>query len=285
MIQIHHPQTVDSLVEQKTARIEQAVRDTMPRSKFRLCTVSTEQRNRTQILLSQPDALHPDWNSLDTERRSAACRLEWARLTIFLKVYVLPALLASSDDVFHVIVADRRWQVSPDELSLHAFERPRRKLRHGMQRLRSNDFDPVFIAVYELSAARNLDGSYRFEPHIHLLVFGAKRTDLKQAFYVRQHRSERGKMKPVRIEELERSEVGNILGYISKITPQERVQYMDRSGRYNRTTNRMSADRLPLWLSCMSKIPITQLIQFGGFAESMTYRFATCEMATLIGEL
>ncbi|SSC65480.1 unnamed protein product [Ciceribacter selenitireducens ATCC BAA-1503] len=84
---------------------------------------------------------------------------------------------------------------------------------------------------------------------------------------------------------MKRSEVGNILGYLSKIKPQERVQYIDRSGRYNRTTNRMSADRLHLWLSCMSKIPIAQLIQFGGFAESMTYRFATCEMATLIGEL
>jgi hypothetical protein len=280
------PTTHSALMRANISRIERTVRQKMPKSNFRIGTAFTEQAKRAYLLNPKLDTLHANWESVGRGRRSSACRLEWVRLVIFLVAYILPVLRREKGRLFHAVIADKRWQVGPEDLSPDVFNRPRRKLRHALSLLRGSG-QLTYVAVYELSAARNLDGSYVFEPHIHVLILtkGAIEDDLKRAFTVRQRKSERGKSKPVRVERVPRSEVGNVLGYLSKMKPQERVQYEDRNGRCNRTTNRMSADYLPLWLSCMSQTPVTQLIQFGGFAGSMTHRFATCEMATMIGEL
>lgn len=281
----HHPRTLEALIEQIAPDIEAAVNAEAPKSEFRVKNVSTVQRRRAEILANDPDALHSNWDSLNTGRRSAACRLEWARLLLFLIFILLGRLLATRGRAFHVIIADKRWQISGDELGPWIFNRARRKLRRGLELLRKAGVKPVFVAVYELSAARNLDGSYPFEPHIHLLILGATKDELRKAFKVRQHRSERGKAKPVRIVRVRKSRMGKILGYLSKIKAQERVEFIGKDDKRYRSTNRMSADKFPLWLGCMSQIPITKLVEFGGFRERVALHFAQLEMATLIGEL
>lgn len=285
MTYIRQPHTTDALIEHHTPDIEGAVHREAPKSKFRVKNVSTVQRHRTEILADNPDALHPNWESLGTGRRSAACRFEWARLVLFLIFIVLSRLMAARGKAFHVIIADKRWQVSGDKLRPQVFDRPRRKLRRGIELLQKAGLRPVYVAVYELSAARNLDGSYPFEPHIHLLIVGATEAQLKTAFGVRQRRSERGKAKPLRMVPVEKSNMGTVLGYLSKIKAEERVEYELEDDKRNRVRNRMSADNFPLWLDCMSQIPITELVQFGGFNERLAYHFAHYEMATLIGEL
>lgn len=285
MTSIHNLPTADALIEQQAPFIEGIIDRDAPKSEFRVGNVFTVQRNRTEMLADNPNALHSNWDSLDSGRRSAACRFEWARLVLFLIVILLSRLKAARGKAFHVIIADKRWQVSGDDLGPQVFDCPRRKLRRGVELLRKAGVKPVFVAVYELSAARNLDGTYLFEPHIHLLIVGATNAELKAAFRVRQHRSERGKAKPVRIVRVRKSRMGRILGYLSKIKAQERVEYEGEDGKRNRSTNRMSDDKFPLWLGCMAQIPITKLVQFGGFQGRIPHHFAHLEMAALIGEL
>ncbi|WP_172601138.1 hypothetical protein [Rhizobium leguminosarum] len=198
---------------------------------------------------------------------------------------VLPLLQRCDTQFFHVILADKRWRISSSLATRKCFDRPRRKVRASIQRLRDQGEKPFFVAAYELSGDRSLTGNYAFEPHVHLLIGGVAQEALKHAFHVRLPISMRGRDKPLKILPAPKSELGNLLGYLTKMKAQDRVQYLGSNGRPNRTSNRMPAAQFAEWLRCMTTIPITQAIQFGGFAEPITSRFVHAEMATIIGDM
>ncbi|WP_165417423.1 hypothetical protein [Rhizobium ruizarguesonis] len=266
-------------------RLTQTLLDRLPKSGFDTAKIPTEQSQRRTLLPNCKEALHLTWSSLDWSRRSAACRYEWARLQLFMAFEVLPILQRFEIQFFHVILADKRWRIPSSSATRKCFDRPRRKVRASIQRLRDRGYTPLFVAAYELSGDRVLRGSYAFEPHVHLLIGGVPEQALKRAFHVRLPVSMRGRDKPVKVLPVPRSELGNLLGYITKIKAQDRVQYMGSNGRPNRGSNRMPAAHCTEWLRCMASMPIAQTIQFGGFAEPITSRFIHAEMATIAGEM
>lgn len=266
-------------------RLTQAVLERLPKSDFNANRISSEQFRRIALLPSCKAAFHHTWPSLDWSRRSAACRFEWARLQLFMASAVLPIFQRSEIQFFHVILADKRWRVAPSSATRQCFDPPRRKVRAAIQKLRDAGYGPIFVAAYEMSGDRDLNGSYAFEPHVHLLLGGAPKAALKGAFRVRLPLSMRGRDKPVKIFPVPRSELGNLLGYLTKIKAQDRVQYIGSNDRPNRSSNRMPAAAFTEWLRCMATMPIGQTIQFGGFAEPITSRFLHLEMATITGEM
>jgi hypothetical protein len=136
-----------------------------------------------------------------------------------------------------------------------------------------------------MSGDRNINGDYVFEPHVHILIGRVSSAAVKAAFQVRLPRATRGRDKPLRVEAVPINQVGNLLGYLSKMKPQDRVEYIGSNGRPNRATNRMRRAEADQWLRCMATMPITWMIQFGGFANAMHSHFSHLEMATIIGEL
>ncbi|WP_165448662.1 hypothetical protein [Rhizobium leguminosarum] len=266
-------------------RLTQALLERFPKSDFNANRISSEQFRRIALVPTCKAAFHQTWPSLDWSRRSAACRFEWARLQLFMASAVLPILQHSKIHFFHVSLADKRWRVPPSSATRQCFDPPRRKVRAAIQKLRDGGYGPVFVAAYEMSGDRDLSGSYTFEPHVHLLVGGVPKAALKSAFRVRLPRAVRGRDKPVKVSPIHKSEIGNLLGYLTKMKAQDRVQYIGSNGRPNRSSNRMPAAEFAEWLRCMATMPIARTIQFGGFAEPITSRFLHLEMATIIGEM
>ncbi len=264
--------------------INRLVKRRLPKSDFDAKSIPRQQVRRLRLLAYRGSALHPAWSSLDRGRRSAACRFEWARLQIFMAAEVLPRLHELGTDLFFLTLADKRWRVAPTAAG-NAFVRPRRKFRAAIQSLRDQGFKPVFVVAYEMSGDRNLDGNYAFEPHAHVLIGGVPKSALKAAFRVRLPRAARGRDKPVKAPSVPASEIGNILGYLTKMKAQDRVEFVRSDGRRDRAPNRMPLEQEILWLRCMAAMPITQVIQFGGFTESITSRFTHRQMATMIGEM
>ncbi len=277
--------TTDRWMDINSIAIDRLIKNQMPKSEFRSGALPREQARRLTLLSNCASSVHPCWDDLYRGRLSAACRFEWGRLQLFIVAEVLPALASTEVEFFLVTVADKRWRVAPEVATADAFEPPRRKVRAAMQSLRSEGFTPVFVAGYEMSGDRSLDDEYTFEPHAHILVGGVPKHALKTAFRVRLPRSARGRDKPVKVKHVATEEVGNILGYLTKMKAQDRVQYPLSDGRRSRNPNRMPADEEAHWLRCMASVPITHLIQFGGFAEPITSRFMRLEMATMIGAL
>lgn len=277
--------TTDRWMERNSNSINRIVIQHLPKSEFNAEAVSREQARRLQLLPNCEANFASSWSDLDTCRRSAACRYEWGRLQMFLAAEVLPRLADIGSDLYLVTLADKRWRVSPEAATAKVFERPRRKFRSAIQTLRDRGFEPVFVASYEMSGNRSLDDGYSFEPHFHLVVGGVPKADLKRALRVRLSRAARGRDKPLKVRALPAGEIGNVLGYLSKIKAQDRVEFVRSDGRRDRTSNRMPTEQKLLWLRCMAAMPIAQLIQFGGFAEPITPRFIHREMATLLGEL
>ncbi|MBX4918354.1 hypothetical protein HJA76_01235 [Rhizobium bangladeshense] len=266
-------------------RLNETISEVFPRAEFNAHRIPGQQRRRIALLPEHSQAFHRDWNRLDDRRRSAACCFEWARLQIFMAVHVLPILRRSKLDFHHVTVVDKRWRIAPGSADGQCFDRPRRKVRGAIELLRREGYSPVHIAAYELSGDRSLKGDYSFEPHVHLLIGGVPKAALQIAFDVRQPRSERGRHKPVRAPQIGESQLQNILSYLTKMKAQDRVEYLRSNGKTNRISNRMAPAEEVEWLRCMATVPITHMIQFGGFAEPITSRFAHREMATMLGEM
>ncbi len=272
-------------MEARGASITSAIITRLPKCEINIYNVRRQQARRLSLLPECATAVHSSWNSLDAGRRSAACRFEWARLQIFLAAVVYPALMEIEAEKFFVTLADKRWRIAPEASDEHVFGRVRRKVRAALQAIRDAGFEPVFVAAYELSADRALDGDYVFEPHAHLIIARVPKDVLKNTFSIRLPSSARKRDKPLKVPPVPSADLGKVLGYVGKVKAQDRVEYIDRNGRRNRGPNRMSPEHETLWLKCMAATPITTLVQFGGFAETMTSLFSTREMATLIGEL
>ncbi|TNM66215.1 hypothetical protein [Aliirhizobium smilacinae] len=195
-----------------------------------------------------------------------------------------PILRHSDRQFFHVTVADKRWRVAPSIATRASFDAVRRKVRSSIQKLRDEGYNPIFVAAFEMSGDRNLRNDYAFEPHVHILIGGVPELALKGAFQVRLPRASKGRDKPLRVVDVPTDQLGYLLGYLTKMKPQDRVQYISK-GRKNRNTNRMPPAEADHWLRCMATMPIAQTIQFGGFAKPVTSRFSHLEMATIIGDL
>lgn len=264
-------------------QLDEAVRKRIPKSQLKSNTILNQQAHITIRLSKLPLAYHADWISLANGRRSAACRLEWARLQLFIAAEIEPLL--RNKKLFHVILADKRWRVAPSKATNVSFNAVRRKVRASIQKLRDSGYNPVFVAAYEMSGDRNLRNDYAFEPHVHILINGVPKTALKAAFRVRLPRAAKLRDKPVRVTKVRAGQVGNLLGYLTKIKAQDRVEYIGKNGRANRAPNRMPVADADQWLRCMATMPIAQTVQFGGFAEPMATRFTHLEMATIIGDL
>jgi hypothetical protein len=280
-----HP-TLSELIDAKSLEINVGINQRLPKAMINVNAIPRAQSTRAGLLSScHPDALHRSWDSLDAGRRSAACPFEWARSQFFLATEVLPIFEAAIGPVFHVTVVDKRWRFAPSEIVENPFSLPRRKVRHAVELLRQEHYNPIYVVGYELSGDRNLSGDYVFEPHAHLLISGVPKAALKVAFGVRMPRAARVGHKPVRVQDVPYGETANVLSYITKIKAEDRVEFIRSDGRHHRNDNRMSAENFPAWLSCMAATPITHLIQFGGFAEPITSRFSRREMATMVGAI
>lgn len=265
--------------------LDAAVKLQLPRSQIRSKSILRQQTRIRQRLPRLSLACHRNWNSLDLGRRSAACRFEWARLQIFMAARVHKTLLYSSSYFIFITLADERWRVPPERASAACFAAPRRKVRASIQKLRDQGYAPVFVVAYEISGNRSLTKEYAFEPHAHLILGGVPEVAVRAAFEVRQARAARGRAKPLRLDLIAPSEVGNLLGYITKMRAEDRVQYLDNHGRTQRGTNRMPPAEMDHWLRCMATMAIPQAIQFGGFAIPISSQFQHAKMATIIGEL
>lgn len=244
-----------------------------------------------QLVEEKPDRpqswkrLHFNAASLDTGRRSAACNYERWRTQRFANAVVLNHLEEAQGVAYLVTVAAPNWRRTPEDLKPADLSLLRRKVRHGHERLRERGYRPVFLAVIEVSAARDVDGSLWFEPHLHIVMKGIRKPEIRNAFQVRIPRCDRQRIRPVQVKKITDGSLGTVLGYVTKMKAELRSGYERADGTRSRRTNRMPSDLLRLWLGFMASIPIEDLLVFGGFSDRLAHKFFTLEMATLEGEM
>lgn len=229
--------------------------------------------------------LHLNAASLDTGRRSAACNYERWRTQRFANAVVPNHLEEAQGHAYLVTVAAPNWRRTPEDLKPADLSLLRRKVRDGHERLRARGYRPAFLAVIEVSAARDVDGSLWFEPHLHIVMKGTRKSEIRNAFRIRIPRSDRQRIRPVLVKKITNGSLGTVLGYVTKMKAELRSGYERADGTRSRRTNRMPPDLLRLWLGFMASIPIEGLLVFGGFSHRLAHTFSTMEMATLEGEI
>lgn len=274
----------DETITAKASFIKAAVTGRLPNSEFDFEFILYEQERRRRRLRGMTSRLHKDWTSLDNERRSAACRFEWARLQIFLATVVLPAFQQGNDDLYIVKLADPRWRFSPEELATSALFFPNREVHQGISNLREMKFNPTCMATYAVTGDLGERQTYSLQPRAHLLVSGASESAIRTVFRASLPHSSPEYYSRARVTHVPIFNAGHALACMTRLIAEDVEEYcvVDERARY--WDPMLPKDELP-WLRFMSTMPITGLVDFEGFSEPIKWRFAHEKMATLLGAL
>ncbi|WP_373413561.1 hypothetical protein [Ensifer aridi] len=197
----------------------------------------------------------------------------------------MPILQQHGGTAHSVTLADIRWRVPVGKLEDSCFDAIIRKIRAGAARLRAMGHSVAGVAIIEVCANRDVDGDVFWEPHFHMVIVGAPREAIREAFAVRLPKELRGKVKPLQTKEIRPGELGRVACYITKVKPELRSAYRRDNGGIGRKRNHLPKELLPEWLAVMAARPATEMVVHFGLGPNIARQFRTAEMSFVLGEL
>lgn len=277
-------------VERLVSTWEMPIREAMKRfyvgNTFSQLGIVKAQGNRSSLLESldyefTEGSVHNSWRSVDASRRTAACLFEQHRARIWALGPLFSKLASNAHDMHFVTFAKPSHQKRASKLSRFNATNYRRTIEGALRDL-GQDFPRLIAAgVIEISARPEPDGS-RFEPHCHLLIYGAPEQQIRAQLAQLAKGAPRAIMiLPVRnIQQL-----GERLSYMFKFVPESRVLFERADGRTGHGHNLMTGDALAEWLSWLSRYRVDELLITHGFPGDFRREMRELEMKVLVPAL
>lgn len=219
-------------------------------------------------------AIHDGFDSLQRgPAKSGACVYERfrARLTVLAKI--MP-LFADGENVHTVALAKIRHRQPVGSLDQFRPAAALRMVKMIHRRLRRRGVASKLFAVVEISLIK-VDGKQLFEPHVHLIIKGPTREELKAV--VPRSPRHNSQIDPV-------YHAGGSGLYFTKFQPETRSGYKDRRGNQGRQRNRMQASGRAEWLSWYAQHGIAELMMMVGFSPDLMARFLAADLRELVDE-
>lgn len=258
---------------------------------FSVDGIKSTQRRRAATLLElgidpTPDILHPNWNTMDSRRASAACAFEQVRA----RAWALGELHASLTSTFRqlrhvtfVDTSDRRTEGNLADVNVHTYKR---RIAGALANLKRNNPDLWAFGIVEISAARTPDNALLFEPHCHLLVDNAPDCDVRASFEAAL-KGKSDARRPVQLKKVsDRANLARVLGYFLKLVPELRTEVHGDIGRpIKGRTNHLKGPPEAEWLAWMAAIHVAELLIGTGPPADLMRQFDERELQPIIEEL
>jgi len=230
------------------------------------------------------ESLHASWNSLDRGRRSAACVYEQYRCRFAVTAVILPHLRSLKLKYHHATVVSQRWRKPGNRVKESSASALQRKAKDGVERLRKMGLNPIVWGVIELSGGVDQDDNFMWEPHMHLIIGGASREEIRAAFKVRTTKEQRGRLKPVKIMAIDEN-LGRCVHYGCKFKPELRNTYIGKNGRPHRGKDLLKGRDLRRWTDWMARQPMMSMIIHFGIPNRIIDELKYAELAELVEEM
>lgn len=258
---------------------------------FSVDGIKSTQRRRATSLLElgidpTPDILHPNWNTLDSRRASAACAFEQFRARAW-TLGELHALLTSTfrqlRHVTFVDTSDRRTEGNLAGFNLTTYKR---RIASALANLKRTNPNLWAFGIVEISATRTPENGLLFEPHGHLLVDHASDADVRASFEGILKKSSTA-LRPVQLKPVSSSvNLVRVLGYFLKLVPELRAEVQGDIGRpIKGRTNHLRGPAETEWLAWMAAHHVSELLIGTGPPAKLIRQFDERELQPIIGEL
>ncbi|RWN96558.1 MAG: hypothetical protein EOS05_01035 [Mesorhizobium sp.] len=219
-------------------------------------------------------AIHDGFDSLQRGPvKSAACVYERfrARLTVLTKV--MP-LFADGENVHTVALAKIRHRQPVGSLDQFRPAAALRMVKTIHRRLGQRGVASKVFGIVEVSLIE-VDGKLLFEPHVHLIIKGPTREELKAV--VPRHPRHNSRIDPV-------YHAGGSGLYFTKFLPETRSGYEDSRGNQGRQRNVMQASQRAEWLAWYAQRGMAELVIMVGFKPGLMRRFLAADLRELVRE-
>lgn len=268
--------------------IKEALKRFFENNTFSLAGID-ERRANQKLLLAAHDhtapsnAFHENWTLVDNQRRSAACFREQTRSRIWALGTVFPDLIEDTTGGLFVTLADSSDQRKVGRL--HKFNpiRYRRRITKVLRALAVACPGTRALGVVEVSASTADDGVV-FEPHAHVLVFGANEVSTRDNFTDLLRGRADGR--PLQIKSIDSVEsLGRRLSYCFKFSPEMRSTFLKDGVRSPGYDNLMSGPVLAEWYRWLAAYRASDLLIHVGQRPGFIAEMHTREMQHLIDSL
>lgn len=258
---------------------------------FSVDGIKSTQRRRAASLLEfgidpAPDILHPNWNTLDSRRASAACAFEQFRA----RAWALGEFYTSLTSTFHqlqqvtfVDTSDRRPEGNLADFNLATYKR---RIAGALANLKRTNPNLWAFGIVEISATRTPENGLLFEPHCHLLVDNASDADVRASFEAALKKGSAA-LRPVQLKHVfDQANLARVLGYFLKLVPELRAKIQGDIGRsIEGRTNHLRGPAETEWLAWMAAHHVSELLIGTGPPANSILQFGECELQPIIGEL
>jgi hypothetical protein len=139
-------------------------------------------------------------------------------------------------DLFFVTITHPKWELPVGQLAEANIPAVRQWLYRRFKRL---GWGVIAVGGFEASLNVELDGTSTWAGHVHLVVAGTDRQNLKKALQVEKHHRSKPYLRPVDVRAVD--DLGRQLGYSLKRIARRRVAYIDGQGRQNRNQSNLSS--------------------------------------------
>lgn len=230
--------------------------------------------------------LHPNWNTLDSRRASAACAFEQFRA----RAWALGELRASLTSTFHqlrqVMFVDTSDRHPGGTLSNFNLATYKGRITRALTQLKRTKSSLWAFGIVEISATRTPDNTLLFEPHCHLLVDNASDANLRICLGAAL-KKESAALRPVQLKTVsDHANLARTLGYFFKLVPELRTEVQGDIGRSIKgRTNHLRGTPRAEWLAWMAAHHISELLISTGPPAHLIRHFGECELQPIIEKL
>ncbi|MGO8083755.1 hypothetical protein [Rhizobium leguminosarum] len=271
-----------------TYDVQEALKRFFENNTFSLTGIDERRANQKLLLAAHghilpSNSFHESWALIDHQRRSAACFREQARSRIWALGTVFPDLVDAATGGLFVTFADSSDQRKVGRL--HKFNpiRYRRRIIKILKALAVEFPGARALGVVEVSASTTDDGVV-FEPHAHVLVFGANEVSTRDKFSDLLRGRATGR--PLKIQSIDSVEVlGRRLSYCFKFSPELRSTFLRDGARSPGYDNVMSGPVLAEWYRWLAAYRASDLLIHMGQRPQFIAEMNSREMQPLIDSL
>lgn len=230
-------------------------------------------------------ALGTGWSRRSTEAKSIACVFEQHRLRLAMFVSLYPKLKARSG--YNPKALETGWHFVTRALDKHRVDadmfenvNPKKYLRpiaDAMRQLKKDYPKLCCVIVFELSFSLDLDGILYAEPHVHALVFGPSKDEIRKAIG-HSGKGDKNQLSVVPVT----NDLKKRLSYMAKFRPGYRIQVALDDGRIKRCKSKPSPKALGRWLEFMLPVRASEVLTFTGLQAGYVKRFHARKMYSLV---
>lgn len=191
-----------------------------------------ERLERTECAPRLLDGLSDcDGNDCGRDKCTEGCWLGTRRRRVANIVSGHELLSAHSGPVYAVCIVHPLWRAKVGNVADTSINAARQWIHRRLQKL--NLVGLVAIGTFEESLNVELDGSSHWSGEVQLIVAGASKKELREAFKVEPRYRVKKHQKPMKVSEFH--DLGYQLGYASKRLIEQRIAYISaKSGRVQR---------------------------------------------------